>query len=35
MLVKGDLQRTVLTSDLGRLLKLEGCLVGQRARSGA
>src|ERR671935_2490230 len=28
VLVKGDLQRTVLTSDLGRLLKLEGCLSG-------
>lgn len=28
VLVKGDLQRTVLTSDLGRLLSLEGCLSG-------
>src|SRR5919198_5381026 len=28
ILVKGDLQRIVLTSDLGRLLKLEGCLSG-------
>ncbi|HEX2232827.1 MAG TPA: hypothetical protein VHG69_05635, partial [Thermoleophilaceae bacterium] len=28
VLVKGDLQRTVLTSDLGRLLTLEGCLSG-------
>ena len=28
VLVKGNLQRTVLTSDLGRLLRLEGCLSG-------
>jgi hydrophobe/amphiphile efflux-3 (HAE3) family protein len=28
LLVKGDLQRTVLTADLGRLLRLEGCLSG-------
>src|SRR5215211_3896261 len=28
ILVKGNLQRTVLTSDLGRLLRLEGCLSG-------
>src|SRR5919108_4223799 len=28
VLVKGELQRIVLTSDLGRLLKLEGCLSG-------
>ena len=28
VLVKGDLQRTVLTADLGRLLRLEGCLSG-------
>src|SRR5919198_2851243 len=28
ILVRGNLQRTVLTSDLGRLLKLEGCLSG-------
>src|SRR5215210_5367073 len=29
VLVKGNLQRTVLTSDLGRVLKLEGCLSGK------
>jgi hydrophobe/amphiphile efflux-3 (HAE3) family protein len=28
VLVRGDLSRTVLTSDLGRLLRLEGCLSG-------
>ncbi|MDQ3759150.1 MAG: hypothetical protein M3331_04315, partial [Actinomycetota bacterium] len=28
VLVKGDLQRTILTDDLGRLLRLEGCLSG-------
>jgi uncharacterized protein len=28
VLVTGDLARTVLTSDLGRLLRLEGCLSG-------
>ena len=28
VLVRGDLERTVLTSDLGRLLRLEGCLSG-------
>ncbi len=28
VLVKGDLRRTVLTDDLGRLLRLEGCLSG-------
>ena len=28
VLVKGDLQRTMLTEDLGRLLALEGCLSG-------
>ena len=28
VLVKGNLQRTVLTPDLGRLIKLEGCLSG-------
>ena len=36
MLVQGDLQRTVLTSDLGRVLGLEGCLSGNvptRARA--
>ena len=34
VLVKGDLQRTVLTSDLGRLLKFEGCLSGNVPRQG-
>lgn len=29
VLVKGDLQRTLLTSDLGRLIQLEGCLSGR------
>jgi hypothetical protein len=28
VLVEGDLRRTVLTDDLGRLLRLEGCLSG-------
>src|SRR5215218_4361649 len=28
VLVKGELTRTVLTSDLGRLIRLEGCLSG-------
>jgi len=28
VLVRGDLSRTVLTADLGRLLRLEGCLSG-------
>jgi predicted RND superfamily exporter protein len=28
VLVKGDLQRTILTRDLGQLLRLEGCLSG-------
>ena len=28
VLVRGDLQKTVLTSDLGRLIGLEGCLSG-------
>jgi uncharacterized protein len=28
VLVRGDLTRTVLTSDLGRVLRLEGCLSG-------
>src|SRR5436190_13401770 len=32
VLVKGDLQRTVLTPDLGRVLRLEGCLSGNVAR---
>jgi hydrophobe/amphiphile efflux-3 (HAE3) family protein len=34
VLVKGSLERTVLTSDLGRLLVLEGCLSG-RVPAGA
>ena len=34
VLVKGDLQRTVLTSDLGRLLRLEGCLSGNVPKRG-
>jgi hydrophobe/amphiphile efflux-3 (HAE3) family protein len=34
VLVKGNLQRTVLTSDLGRVLKLEGCLSGNVPRGG-
>ncbi|MBX5468971.1 MAG: MMPL family transporter, partial [Thermoleophilaceae bacterium] len=29
VLVQGNLQRTVLTTDLGRLLRLEGCLSGK------
>ncbi|HKP19964.1 MAG TPA: MMPL family transporter, partial [Thermoleophilaceae bacterium] len=28
VMVHGDIQRTVLTSDLGRLIRLEGCLSG-------
>jgi hydrophobe/amphiphile efflux-3 (HAE3) family protein len=32
VLVKGDLKRTLLTSDLGRLLRLEGCLSGNVPR---
>jgi uncharacterized protein len=32
VLVKGNLQKTVLTSDLGRLLRLEGCLSGNVPR---
>ena len=28
VLVRGDLTRTVLTEDLGRLIRLEGCLSG-------
>ncbi len=34
VLVKGNLQRTVLTSDLGRLIKLEGCLSGNVPAEG-
>src|SRR3954463_1704725 len=33
VLIKGDLQRTVLTSDLGRLVSLEGCLSGNVPKS--
>src|SRR5437867_4078117 len=29
VMVRGDLQRTVLTSDLGKLIGLEGCLSGK------
>ena len=34
VLVKGDLQRTVLTEDLGRLIRLEGCLSGNVPAEG-
>jgi predicted RND superfamily exporter protein len=34
VLVKGDLTRTVLTSDLGRVLRLEGCLSGNVPEQG-
>jgi uncharacterized protein len=34
VLVKGNLQRTVLTSDLGRVLRLEGCLSGNVPEEG-
>src|SRR5918992_3850366 len=34
VLVKGDLQRTVLTADLGRLIRLEGCLSGNVPQEG-
>ncbi|GAC1323789.1 MAG: hypothetical protein NVSMB25_20560 [Thermoleophilaceae bacterium] len=34
VLVQGDLQRTVLTSDLARLIRLEGCLSGNVPRQG-
>ncbi|MFN2615657.1 MAG: RND family transporter [Thermoleophilaceae bacterium] len=34
VLVKGDLPRTILTSDLGRLLRLEGCLSGRVGAKG-
>ena len=34
VLVKGNLQKTVLTSDLGRLLRLEGCLSGNVPERG-
>ena len=32
MLVRGDLQRLVLTDNLGRLLGLEGCLSGNKPK---
>ena len=34
VLVRGDLQRTVLTSNLGRLISLEGCLSGNVPAQG-
>src|SRR4051812_50019559 len=34
VLVKGNLQRTVLTDDLGRLIRLEGCLSGNVPEKG-
>ena len=34
VLVRGDLQRTVLSSDLGRLIRLEGCLSGNVPADG-
>jgi hydrophobe/amphiphile efflux-3 (HAE3) family protein len=34
VLAKGDLQRLVLTANLGRLLRLEGCLSGNVPRGG-
>ena len=34
VLVRGDLQRTVLSSDLGRLIRLEGCLSGNVPSKG-
>ena len=34
VLVKGDLRRTLLTSDLGRLIQLEGCLSGNVPEQG-
>ena len=34
VLVRGDLQRTVLSSDLGRLIRLEGCLSGNVPTEG-
>jgi uncharacterized protein len=34
VLVKGDLQRTLLTTDLGRLIQLEGCLSGNVPERG-
>ena len=34
VLVKGNLQKTVLTEDLGRLIRLEGCLSGNVPEQG-
>ena len=34
VLMRGDLQRTVLSSDLGRLIQLEGCLSGNVPEKG-
>jgi len=34
ILVKGNLQKTILTSDLGRLLRFEGCLSGNVPAEG-
>ena len=34
VMVHGDVQRTVLTSDLGRLIRLEGCLSGNVPDTG-
>ena len=34
VLVKGNLQKTVLTEDLGRLIRLEGCLSGNVPEEG-
>jgi uncharacterized protein len=34
VMVRGDLQRTLLTSDLGRLIQLEGCLSGNVPERG-
>ena len=34
VLVQGNLQKTVLTPDLGRLIKLEGCLSGNVPAEG-
>ncbi len=34
VLVKGDLQRTLLTTDLQKLIQLEGCLAGSAPKDG-
>ncbi len=34
VLVKGDLQKTMLSTDLGRLIRLEGCLSGKVPEEG-